>query len=52
MVHKRPDLNGSVDSGGATTGTSHGFRGPRILITHEQDVRVYLGDDSGERSDW
>lgn len=22
------------------------------LVTHEQDVRGYLGDDSGERSDW
>lgn len=52
VVLKRPELNGSLASDSATTGTTHGFRGSRILRTHKQDVRGYLGDDWGERSDW
>lgn len=51
VVLRWPELNGSLDSHNTTTGTSHEFRGPRILITQEQDVRGYLGDDSGEHSD-
>lgn len=34
-----------LDSDSATTGTRHESRGPR------KEVRGYLGDDSGERSD-
>lgn len=49
-VLKRPEVNGRLDSDGASTGTRQEFRGPSILITRVQDVRCYLGDDSGELS--
>lgn len=38
VVLKRPELNGSLDSDHATTGTSHEFRGPRKTLNKMCEV--------------